>query len=183
VRRAVFLDRDGIINQSIVRDGKPYPPGSAEELEILPGVRDTLVSLRNAGFLNIVVTNQPDVATGKQKIEIIEAMHRRLRLELALDDIKVCYHTDADGCDCRKPKPGMLLRAAREFGIDLEQSFMVGDRWRDIAAGQASQCTNFFIDYGYREKRPEQPYIAVTSLAGAGDRILSGRIDFQKLRT
>jgi D-glycero-D-manno-heptose 1,7-bisphosphate phosphatase len=173
VRRAVFLDRDGIINQSIVRDGKPYPPGSAEELEILPGVRDALVSLRNAGFLNIVVTNQPDVATGKQKIEIIEAMHRRLRLELALDDIKVCYHADADGCDCRKPKPGMLLRAAREFGIDLEQSFMVGDRWRDIAAGQASRCTNFFIDYGYHEKRPKQPYIAVASLAEAGGRILA----------
>jgi D-glycero-D-manno-heptose 1,7-bisphosphate phosphatase len=173
VRRAVFLDRDGIINQSIVRDGKPYPPGSAAELEILAGVRDALVSLRNAGFLNIVVTNQPDVATGKQKIEIIEAMHRRLRLELALDDIKVCYHTDADGCDCRKPKPGMLLQAAREFGIDLGQSFMVGDRWRDIAAGQASGCTNFFIDYGYREKRPEQPYIAVTSLAEAGCRILT----------
>jgi D-glycero-D-manno-heptose 1,7-bisphosphate phosphatase len=173
VRRAVFLDRDGIINQSIVRDGKPYPPGSAAELEILAGVRDALVSLRNAGFLNIVVTNQPDVATGKQEIEIIEAMHRRLRLELALDDIKVCYHTDADGCDCRKPKPGMLLQAAREFGIDLEQSFMVGDRWRDIAAGQASGCTNFFIDYGYREKRPEQPYIAVTSLAEAGRRILA----------
>jgi D-glycero-D-manno-heptose 1,7-bisphosphate phosphatase len=173
VKRAVFLDRDGVINRPIVRDGKPYPPESVAELEILAGVNDALASLRSAGFLNIVVTNQPDVATGKQKVEIIEAMHRRLRLDLALDDIRVCFHADADGCDCRKPKPGMLLQAAREFGIDLGQSFMVGDRWLDVAAGRASGCANFFIDYGYLEKRPEPPYIAVKSLAEASRRILA----------
>jgi D-glycero-D-manno-heptose 1,7-bisphosphate phosphatase len=176
VKRAVFLDRDGVINRPIVRDGKPYPPASLAELEILAGVNDALASLRNAGFLNIVVTNQPDAATGKQKVEIIEAMHRRLRLDLALDDIRVCFHADADGCDCRKPKPGMLLQAAREFGIDLGQSFMVGDRWLDVAAGQASGCANFFIDYGYLEKRPEPPYIAVKSLAEASRRILAESI-------
>lgn len=141
-------------------------------MEILEGVGDALASLRNAGFLNIVVTNQPDVATGKLKTEIVEAMHRRLREALALDDIKVCYHGDADRCECRKPKPGMLLQAAREFGIDLSRSFMVGDRWRDVAAGQAAGCANFFIDYGYGEKRPEPPYIAVKSLAEASRRIL-----------
>jgi len=176
VKRAVFLDRDGVINRSIVRDGKPYPPQSVADLEILAGVNDALASLRGAGFLNIVVTNQPDVATGKQKVEIIEAMHRRLRLDLALDDIRVCFHAETDGCDCRKPKPGMLLQAAREFGVDLGQSFMVGDRWRDVAAGQASGCANFFIDYGYAGKRPEPPYIAVKSLAEASRRILAGRL-------
>jgi len=173
VRRAVFLDRDGVVNRSIVRDGKPYPPNSVGEMEILAGVPDALTSLRKAGFLNIVVTNQPDIATGKQKAEVVEAMHQRLRNELALDDIKVCRHRDADGCDCRKPKPGMLLQAAREFDIDLERSFMVGDRWRDVAAGQAAGCISFFIDYGYREKRPKPPYAEVKSLAGAGSRILS----------
>jgi len=173
VRRAVFLDRDGVINRSIVRDGKPYAPGSISQLEILDGVREALASLRDAGFLNIVVTNQPDVGTGKQRREIVEGMHQRLRTGLALDEIKVCYHSDGDGCECRKPKPGMLLQAAREFGIDLEQSFMVGDRWRDIAAGQAAGCVNFFIDYGYGEKRPEPPYMAVKSLAHAATRILS----------
>jgi D-glycero-D-manno-heptose 1,7-bisphosphate phosphatase len=142
-------------------------------MKILAGVPDALLSLRNAGFLNIVVTNQPDVATGKIKLETVEAMHRRLKQDLALDDIKVCYHGDADGCDCRKPKPGMLLQAALEFGIDLERSFMVGDRWRDVAAGQAAGCANFFIDYAYREKRPEAPYIAVKSLAEASGRILT----------
>ena len=173
MRRAVFLDRDGVINQSIIRDSKPYPPSTVEEMKILAGVRDALLSLRNSGFLNIVVTNQPDVATGKLKIETVEAMHQRLKQELALDDIKVCYHRDADGCDCRKPRPGMLLQAAREFGIDLKRSYMVGDRWRDVAAGQAAGCASFFIDYAFREKRPEQPYIEVKSLAEAGSRILA----------
>lgn len=173
MRRAVFLDRDGVINQSIVRDGKPYPPGSAAELVILAGVRDALVSLRNKGFLNIVVTNQPDVATGKQKIEVIEAMHRHLRIELALDEIKVCYHTDADRCDCRKPNPGMLLEAAKDHDIDLRQSFLVGDRWRDVAAGQAVGCSCFFVDYKYEEQRPAMPYVAVKSLSEAAAQILS----------
>jgi len=172
VKRAVFLDRDGVINRSIVRDGKPYAPESISQMEILEGVREALVSLRHAGFLNIIVTNQPDVGAGKQRREIVEGMHRRLRNELALDDIKVCYHADGDGCECRKPKPGMLLQAAREFGIDLKQSFMVGDRWRDVAAGQAAGCANFFIDYRYGEKQPEPPYTAVESLADASRRIL-----------
>jgi D-glycero-D-manno-heptose 1,7-bisphosphate phosphatase len=174
VRRAVFLDRDGVINRSVVKDGKPRAPESVDDLEILEGVRESLESLRNAGFLNIVVTNQPDVAAGKLELETVEAMHRRLRNELVLDDIKVCYHGDADGCECRKPKPGMLLQAAREFGIDLKRSFMVGDRWRDVAAGNAAGCVSFFIDYGYSEKRPAPPYIEVKSLAEAGNRILAG---------
>jgi D-glycero-D-manno-heptose 1,7-bisphosphate phosphatase len=174
VRRAVFLDRDGVVNQSVVRDGKPYPPESVLEMRILPGVAESLAALREAGFLTIVATNQPDVATGKQSIDVVEAMHARLRAELPLDDIRVCYHRDADGCECRKPKPGMLLQAAREFGIDLSRSYMVGDRWRDVAAGQAAGCASFFVDYGYLEKRPEPPYIAVKSLAEAGARILAG---------
>jgi D-glycero-D-manno-heptose 1,7-bisphosphate phosphatase len=174
VRRAVFLDRDGVLNQSVVRDGRPYPPESVAEMRILPGVPESLAALREAGFLIVVATNQPDVATGKQSATVVEAMHARLRAELPLDDIKACYHVDADGCECRKPRPGMLLQAAREHDIDLSRSFMVGDRWRDVAAGQAAGCESFFIDYGYREKRPDPPYIAVKSLAEAGARILAG---------
>lgn len=173
MRRAVFLDRDGVINQAIVREGRPYPPQSVAEMEILEGVREALASLRGAGFLNIVVTNQPDIATGMQKTEVVEAMNQRLINELALDEIKVCRHSDADRCDCRKPKPGMLLQAAREFDIDLKRSFMIGDRWRDVAAGQAAGCATFFIDCGYRERRPKRPYVEVKSLAEAGSRILS----------
>jgi D-glycero-D-manno-heptose 1,7-bisphosphate phosphatase len=181
VRRAVFLDRDGVINRSIIRDGKPYAPESASEMEILEGVQEALAALRNAGFLNIIVTNQPDVASGKLKVQTLEAMHERLRNELALDDIKVCCHDDADACACRKPKPGMLLEAARDLGVDLEQSFMVGDRWRDVEAGQAAGCAAFFVDYGYGEKRPEPPYITVKSLAEASRQIL--REFIEKTRT
>ena len=172
MRRAVFLDRDGVINQAVVRDGKPYPPASLEELEILPGVADALARLRTAGFVNVIVTNQPDVATGKQRREVVEAMHALLSSKLALDAVKVCYHVDGDGCACRKPRPGMLLEAAGELGIDLAASFMVGDRWRDVAAGQAAGCKCFFLDRGYREKLPEKPHVAVKSLAEAAGLIL-----------
>ncbi len=119
-RRAVFLDRDGVLNRAVVRDGKPYPPASLEELEILPGVAQALKELRDAGFLNVVVTNQPDVATGKQRREVVEAINASLSEKLTLDVIKVCYHADADNCACRKPKPGMLLEAARELAVGTD---------------------------------------------------------------
>jgi len=171
-RRAVFLDRDGVINRAVVRGGKPYPPDSLEALEILPGVAGALDSLRAAGFLNVVVTNQPDVATGKQRREIVEAIHQSLYVTFSLDAIKVCYHAEEEGCECRKPKPGMLLAAAREMNIDLARSFLVGDRWRDVGAAQAAGCRALFIDYAYKEKRPDKPYVAVNSLAEAASFIL-----------
>jgi D-glycero-D-manno-heptose 1,7-bisphosphate phosphatase len=173
LRRAVFLDRDGVINRPVIRGGKPYPPDCAAELEILPGVADSLRRLRAAGFLNIVVTNQPDVATGVQRRAVIEAMHLRLQQELAVDAIMVCYHADADNCACRKPKPGMLIAASADHGIDLTESYVIGDRWRDVEAAQAAGCrTAFFIDYGYLERRPVKPYFAVTSLFEAVAMIL-----------
>ena len=173
-RRAVFLDRDGVINRAVVRDGKPYPPDSVGELEILPGVPQALAALRAAGFLNVVVTNQPDVATGKAKREDVEAIHAHLLKNLPIDAVKACYHTDKEGCACRKPKPGMLLEAAAEHGIDLGSSYVVGDRWRDVAAGQAAGCrTAYFIDYGYREQQPVQPFVAAESLAAAARCILA----------
>jgi D-glycero-D-manno-heptose 1,7-bisphosphate phosphatase len=178
VRRAVFFDRDGVLNRAVVRNGKPYPPDTLEALEILPGVPEALERLRAAGFLNVVVTNQPDVATGKQARSVVEAMHRLLGERLALDAIKACYHTDADACACRKPRPGMLLEAARELDIDFAASYLVGDRWRDVAAGQAAGCRQcFFIDYGYAERGPEQPFLTVKSTSSAVDAILQTQID------
>jgi D-glycero-D-manno-heptose 1,7-bisphosphate phosphatase len=174
MRRAVFLDRDGVINRSLVRDGKPFAPVNAGEFEMLPGVADALRRLRQAGFLNIVVTNQPDISTGKQRQEDLDALHARLLTELDIDAIRVCSHVNHDGCTCRKPAPGLLLDAARDFGIDLGGSYMVGDRWRDVAAGQRAGCRNcFFIDYGYDEKRPEPPYIVVKSLENSVQYILA----------
>jgi D-glycero-D-manno-heptose 1,7-bisphosphate phosphatase len=171
-RRAVFLDRDGVINASVVRNGKPYPPVSSEELKVLPGVAEAIRSLRDAGFAVVVVTNQPDVATGVQRKDVVEAMHSNLRKELLIDDIRVCYHIDSDNCSCRKPKPGMLLESAKDLKIDLTRSFMIGDRWRDIDAGQAAGCYTYFIDYGYEEKKPDLPDMVVNSLKEASELIL-----------
>jgi D-glycero-D-manno-heptose 1,7-bisphosphate phosphatase len=171
-RRAVFLDRDGVLNASPVRDGKPYAPRSLAEFKLLPGVPEALAQLRKAGFLNVVVTNQPDVANGKAKREDIEAIHARLLKDLPIDAVKVCYHDDKDGCACRKPKPGMLLEAAAELGIDLRASYLVGDRWRDVAAAHAAGCKALFIDYQYGEKRPDKPYVAVKSLPEAAGYIV-----------
>ena len=173
MRRAVFLDRDGVVNASMVRDGKPYPPANLEELKVLPGVAEAIRSLRGAGFMVVVVTNQPDVATGIQLREVVETMHSSLRNELLIDDIRVCYHIDVDNCACRKPKPGMLLEAAHDLTIDLHRSFMVGDRWRDIEAGKAASCYTFFIDYGYMERKPRLPDMVVVSLEEASKIILS----------
>lgn len=175
--RAVFLDRDGVLNRALVRNGRPYPPSNLSELDILPGVPEALVRLRAAGFRLIVVTNQPDVARGRQTRETVEAIHATLRAELVLDEIRVCYHDDADGCRCRKPAPGLLLDAARDEQLDLPSCFMVGDRWRDIEAGRRAGCTTVFIDYGYAERQPADPRITVKSLAEASVWIASTQLN------
>lgn len=172
MRKAVFLDRDGVLNRAIVRNGKPYPPANLEELEILPGVQSALKSLGQAGYMLIVVTNQPDVARGTTSKLEVEKINNALSAQLHLDEFRVCYHDAADNCDCRKPRPGMLLAAADEYGIDLAASFMVGDRWRDIEAGQGAGCKTIFIDYGYDEKPPKQYDFRVNSLAEAINIIL-----------
>lgn len=162
-----------MVNRSLVRGGKPYAPVDPADVEILPGVADALARLRDAGFVNVVVTNQPDIATGAQSRERLDEIHRRLSASLAIDDIRVCPHVDADACGCRKPAPGLLLDAARELGIDVSASLLVGDRWRDIEAGQRAGCRCYFIDYNYAETRPAPPYTRVDSLAEAADLILA----------
>jgi len=166
-RRAVFLDRDGVLNVAPVRNGKPLSPNSLDELELLPGVREACAALKRAGFLLVVATNQPDIARRKIERAQVEAMNNYLKDELGIDDVAMCPHDDADGCLCRKPKPGLLLDAARHLGIDLTKSFMVGDRWRDVEAGRGAGCRTVFIDYGYDEKRPAQADVVTTSLAAA----------------
>ena len=167
MKRAIFLDRDGVINEAMVKVGKPYPPVGLENLRILSGVSEALESLRQKGFLNLVVTNQPDVARGKTPKHVVDAMHKRLTEELALDAIYTCWHDDKDNCNCRKPKPGLLEQAAREHGVDLKSSYMVGDRWRDVEAGRAAGCHTIFVEYGYNEKKPENPDFLCHSLKEA----------------
>ena len=143
--KAVFLDRDGVLNKAIVRNGKPYPPANLAEFEILPDVKEALLQLKAAGYLLIVVTNQPDVGRGTQQKSVVEAMHELLKSELPLDAIYVCYHGYDGECQCRKPKPGMLVKASEDCKIDLAQSYMVGDRSKDIEAGIAAGCKTGLI--------------------------------------
>lgn len=174
MRRAVFLDRDGVLNRAVVRDGKPYAPSSLAEFELLPGVGEACRRLKEAGFLLVVATNQPDVGRGTMERETVERIHAHLGRLLPLDRFEVSYDSGQEQppSEFRKPRPGMLLRAARELGIDLAQSFMVGDRWRDIDCGQAAGCVTFLIDYHYDEALRERPNYRVKSLQEAADMIL-----------
>ena len=172
MRRAVFLDRDGVINANLERNGRPVAPTTLAEFRLLPGVEDAVRHLKERGFLVIVITNQPDVADGRTARSTVEAMHDLIRNRLAVDDIRVCFHNDSAGCACRKPKPGMIFDAAAEHGIDLAASYLVGDRWRDVAAGRAAGCSTIFIDYGYKQDGPNSPDAVAKSLAEAAVLIL-----------
>lgn len=179
-QRAVFLDRDGVLNRPVIRDGRPFPPANLDEFQLYPDVAEGCQRLTNAGFLLVVVTNQPDVGRGTQSRESVEAMHAKLRADLpALDGIEVCFHagtSQGEPCDCRKPKPGMLLRAAATHGIDLKRSFLIGDRWRDVDCAHAAGCRAVFIDYGYREQLSENPEFTVTTFREAVAIILQNHL-------
>ncbi len=157
LKRAVFLDRDGVLNEAVMRDGKPYPPATAEDVRIAADAPAALELLKGFGLPLIVVTNQPDVARGTQTAAAVEEIHRRIAGALPVDDFLSCLHDDGDGCGCRKPKPGLILDGAGRHGVDPRRSFMVGDRWRDIDAGLAAGCRTVWIDRGYRERGPSAP--------------------------
>jgi D-glycero-D-manno-heptose 1,7-bisphosphate phosphatase len=174
LRRAVFLDRDGVLNRNVQRDGRLLAPRSLADFRLLPGVAAAVATLRDAGFLIVVVTNQPDIGNGHVAAETVEAMHAKLRKLIAPDAIETCPHSQDAGCDCRKPQPGMLLRAAERLGIDLGRSFMVGDRGSDVVAGQAVGCYTLLVAPRLVESRPVEgsPDAVVGSLPEAVVKIL-----------
>lgn len=173
--RAAFLDRDGVINRTLERENKPFAPSKLDEFEIYPEVPEACRRLKQAGFLLVVATNQPDVGRGTLKQEAVEAIHAAMCRQLPLDRVEVCYHPGKglSHCDCRKPKPGMLLRAACELGIDLAQSWMVGDRWRDVDCGHVAGCRTIFVDRGYAEELKQPPDYRVKNLLEAAEIILA----------
>lgn len=172
VTSAVFVDRDGVLCANIMRDGRAVAPTSLEQFNLLPGIAESVRALQSAGYLVIVVTNQPDVGAGRTPRATVEAMHGIIRDRLGVDDIKVCFHTNADNCLCRKPKPGMILEAAAERAIDLPSSYVVGDRWTDISAGRAAGCKTFFVEYGYEEHQSVKADRVVRSFPEAAGIIL-----------
>jgi D-glycero-D-manno-heptose 1,7-bisphosphate phosphatase len=175
-RRAVFLDRDGVLNRVVVRDGRPYPPSAVEAFELHDDVICGCARLKAANFLLVVITNQPDVGRGKQSREKVEAMHLKMQSSLpSLDRIEICYHAGeryGDPCDCRKPRPGLILRAAAELQIDLSASYVIGDRWRDVDCARAAGCRAIFIQRGYEESLSALPDFTVRSFNDAVDALL-----------
>lgn len=172
-RRAVFLDRDGVLVVPEFRGGRSYAPRAIQQFQVYPEAGAALNRLKRAGYVLIVVTNQPDVGHGYITRELMDEMHRRLAAELPIDAIKACYHTQNQACACRKPRPGMLLDSAGEYGISLADSFMVGDRVSDVEAGHAAGCRTIFIDLGYTsEPRPDNATFTVRSISEAAKVIL-----------
>jgi transaldolase len=167
VRRAVFFDRDGVLNEAIVREGIPRPPDSLAALKIAGGAPEAVRAVREAGYLAIGITNQPDVARGTAARESVEALNAAVARDVGLDALYACYHDDADGCDCRKPKPGLLLRAAREHGIDLTASAFVGDRLRDVQCARSAGCRAIFLDCGYAETLRARGKIDADAVVGS----------------
>jgi len=161
---AAFLDRDGVVNKAYILKGKPYPPKYLSELQILDGVKESLEMLDQFGYVPVVITNQPDIARGKQTWFTLGEIHEEIRALTGITHFYVCPHDDSDLCYCRKPSPGLITRAAQELSLDLQSSFLVGDRWRDIEAGHNMAIKSYFVDNGYQERRPTTPYISVKSL-------------------
>ena len=162
--RAVFLDRDGVLVVPEFRDGRSYAPTTLAQFKLDDGAPECLRDLKRAGYLLVVVTNQPDIGNGRVSRAVVDEMHARMRAALPIDDIELCPHRQDEGCACRKPQPGMLMAAADRLGIALGRSFMVGDRAGDIAAGRAAGCRTVFIDLGYTAEPPpaEADYTAAS---------------------
>ncbi|HEX5214642.1 MAG TPA: HAD family hydrolase [Vicinamibacterales bacterium] len=163
----MFLDRDGVLNEHVLRNGRPLPPPDRDSLKIVAGAAAALDVLHDAGFFLVCVTNQPDIARGTQTRAVVESINAAVRAALPLDDFRMCPHDTADGCACRKPKPGMLLESAAAHNLDLTRSFMVGDRWSDIHAGRRAGCRTVLIGTGYGEPRDEA--VADATVASIAD--------------
>jgi len=147
--RAIFLDRDGVINEVVIENSKPASPRKLEEFRLILDIEKPLQHFRESGFLNIVITNQPDVARGLLSLEVLEKMNRHIKESLPIDDILFCPHDDNDMCLCRKPNPGLIISAAKTWGIDLSKSYFIGDTWRDMEAGKKVGCKTVLLNKSY----------------------------------
>ena len=172
MRPAIFFDRDGVLNKALVRDGRPLPPRMLSQLVIDVDSVRAVSELKKKGFLLICVTNQPDLKMGLLSASELDAINKCVASTYSLDKLYACVHLDSDNCDCRKPKPGMVMQAIKDFQIDIKSSFVIGDRWRDVEMAHSVGMKSYFIDYQYKERRPLPPFMRVTSLIDAVSRIL-----------
>ena len=175
-RAAVFLDRDGVLNNTVVRDGVSHPPADAESMIVTSRAADAVARLKAGGYLCICVTNQPDIARGTRTLDNVLAMNEKIRRLVPLDDLYYCPHDGKDACLCRKPKPGMLVAAAEKWGVSLPSSWMIGDRSTDVLAGKAAGCKTILVSSSFPKKEiisPQtKPDAIVTTLWDAVEHIL-----------
>ena len=166
---AVFLDRDGVLTISTIRDGKGYAPVSLDQFKFYPGVTNCVNRIKDLGFIPVLVSNQPDVANGLLPIQVLEQMNQKIREELDITEINNCTHNNENQCLCRKPLPGVLIDSANKLGINLNESWMIGDRDSDISAGIAAGCKTIFIDRNLRAESGELAHLVCDSLEKAID--------------
>ena len=171
--KCIFLDRDGVINKPIIIDNKPYSPRNKYQFELLPNIEKYLKKIHSLGFLTIIITNQPDISTNHINENLLNEFHDIIKNKMPITDIYVCKYIDTDDCYCRKPKPGLILTAAKKYKINLKKSYFIGDRWKDIDAANKAGCHSIFIDYGYKEKLKTTPINNVKSVKEAFEIILN----------
>ena len=174
--KCVFLDRDGVINQPIIINKKPYSPRKIQEFIFTTDIKNLINKVVNLGYKVIVVTNQPDIATGDLSESLLNHFHKCITDEMLINDIFVCKHKSSDNCNCRKPKPGLIIEAAIKHKINLKESFFIGDRWKDVDAANKVECHSIFIDYGYSERLKTDPKNCVKSVKDAFDLIINKEI-------
>lgn len=145
MKRAVFIERDAILNE--VRTGPKHqvPPLTLEEFKINQQAKDPLLKLKGAGFVLVATTNQPGLSRGYQSRRELDRMHEVLRRSFPLDDLMVCPHDETDHCPCRKPRPGLLIEAAFKWHLNLDHSFVISDKWQDAEAARTAGCTSVLL--------------------------------------
>ena len=163
--KAIFLDRDGIINRAVVLDRKPYAATRLKEVFVVEGIKDLIKRWHDENYLVIVLSNQPDIANHVVSKSKVDKINNYLKSQVLFDDVFVCPHNDKDNCDCRKPKTGLFMQAVQKYPINFSKSYVIGDRWRDIESGNAVGCKTIFVDYDYNEKKPENPDIIVKKVS------------------
>ncbi len=150
MNKAVFLDRDGVINSVANRNG--FSPRSFKDFEILPGVKETIDKFKELGYLVFIITNQPDIARNLMQIEELEKMHSLVNEQFNIDDIEICPHENEDNCSCRKPKPGMIFNLAEKWNVDVLESVFIGDSKKDYKAAKAANIKFLYVRHDYNEE-------------------------------
>lgn len=168
MNKAIFLDRDGVINRVIMHNGIPNPPIRLSDVYLITGIKELIKKWHDDGYIVIVITNQPDVANNIVTKNKVDKINKYLKSEVMFDDIFVCYHNGNDNCNCRKPKVGLFIEAKTKYNIDFSKSYMIGDRWKDMEAGEKVGCKTIFIDNNYEEKKPIGPDYTFNKVSDIG---------------